>query len=285
MKTGTLIVAALLLAGPVLASSQAAMETAADTVIFTGEVLRFEPGRLLVVRASDGREMTYTLTPKQVIPTEVQVGRNVTVHTEQDANGLTNVTRVTTTSITPEGQMNRTTEETRTSPLGDVSKKTTTVRGNVVSFTPGRTIVVRSAAGEVMSYELSPSAVVPADIQVGKEVTIDTMPGTAGSTLVSKVTTTSITPEGQVKKTTEETRREPSGETIKTTTTTVQGKVQAYVPGKSITVIKSDGSATTFTVPEGDRAIPPDIAVGRTVTIRTLPNGTVVETIIVHKPE
>ena len=41
----------------------------------------------------------------------------------------------------------------------------------------------------------------------------------------------------------------------------------------------------TLTVPEANQAIPADIAVGRTVTVRTLPNGTVVETIIVHKPE
>jgi hypothetical protein len=285
MKTGTLILAGLLLAGPALASTQAAMETTAGTVIFSGEVLRFEPGRLLVVRASDGREMTYTLTPKLAMPAEVQVGRNVTVHSEAAADGVTSVTRVTTTSITPEGQLKRTTEETRTSPTGEVSKQTTSVKGSVVSFTPGRTIVLRSSTGEVVSYELAPSASVPADVQIGKEVTITTAPGTAGSTLVSKVTTTSITSEGDVRKTTEETRREPTGETTKTTTTTVQGKVEAYVPGKSITVVKSDGSAVTFTVPAGNPSIPADVATGRTVTIRTLPNGTVVETIIVHKPE
>lgn len=284
MKTGTLILAGMLLGGPALAFGQVAMETAAGTVTITGEVLRYEPGRLLVVRSSDGREMSYTLTPKLVIPAEVQVGRTVSVYAEQGADGVANVTRVTTTTITPEGQMKKTTEETRVSASGDVSKKTTTVTGNVVSYVPGRSIVLRNAAGEAITYELAPSAVVPAEIQVGRPVTVYTMTGQAGSTLVSKVTTTSITPEGQVKKTTEETRREPSGETTKTTTITVQGKVQAYERNKSITVLRSDGSTVTYTVPEGSR-VPPDIAVGRTVTIRTLPNGTVVETITIHKPE
>lgn len=284
MKTGTLVLAGLLLGGPALASGQTAMETAAGTVTITGEVVRFEPGRLLVVRASDGREMTYTLNPKLVIPAEVQVGRTVSIYAEPGAAGVANVTRVTTTSVDSQGQMKQTTEETRVSPSGDVSKKTTTVTGNVVSYVPGRSIVLRGAGGEAITYELAPSAVVPAEIQVGKDVTLYTMPGQAGSTLVSKVTTTSITPEGQVKKTTEETRREPSGATTKTTTVTVQGKVQAYERGRSITVLRSDGTAVTFTVPEGSR-VPPDIAVGRTVTIRTLPNGTVVETIIIHKPE
>jgi hypothetical protein len=192
MKTGTLILAGLLLGAPALVSAQtAAVETAAGTVIISGEVVRLEPGRMLIVRASDGTEKTYMLTPKLVIPAEVQVGRQVSVYGEQTADGVANVTRVTTTSVTPEGQL---------------------------------------------------------------------------------------------KKTTEETRRDATGTTTKTTTTTVQGKVQAYLPGKSITVVKSDGSAVTFMVPEGSR-IPPDIAVGRTVTVRTLPDGTVVETITIHKPE
>lgn len=282
MKTGTLILAGMLFGGATLATGQVAMETAAGTVAITGEVVRFEPGRLLVVRSSDGREMTYTLTPKLVIPAEVQVGRTVSVHAEQGADGLANVTRVTTTSITPEGQMKQTTEETRTSASGDVSKKTTTVKGNVVNFVPGRTIVLRNAAGELVTYELAPSAVVPADVQVGKDVTIYTTAGAAGSTLVSKVTTTSITPEGQVKKTTEETRREPSGETTKTTTVTIQGKVQAYLPGQSITLIRPDGKTATFTIRETAQ-LPGDLAVGKSVTIRTRANESVVEAIIIEQ--
>jgi hypothetical protein len=191
MKTGTLILAGLLLGGPALASAQAtAVETATGTLIVSGEVVRFEPGKMLVVRNSDGTEKSYMLTPQVVIPAEVQVGRQVSVHTLRGADGATSVTRVTT----------------------------------------------------------------------------------------------SVTPEGQVKKTTEQTRTDTMGTTTKTTTTTIEGKVQTYLPGKSITVLKADGSAVTFTVPEGSR-VPPDIAVGRTVTVRTLPNGTVVETITIHKPE
>jgi hypothetical protein len=195
---------------------------------------------------------------------------------------MASVTKVTTTSVTPEGQLKQTTEETRTSPAGDVQKKTTTVVGNVVSFEPGKTIVLRKSTGESVTFELAPSAVVPADVQVGKQVTLYTMPGQQGGTaVVSRVTTTSLTPEGDVKTTTEETRREPSGATTKTTTTNVKGRVQTFTPGKTITLIKEDGSAVTFTVPERAR-IAPEVAVGKTVTITMGPDGSVVETIVVQ---
>jgi hypothetical protein len=282
MKTGILILAGALYCGPAVASDQAAAGTAATPTVVTGEVLRFEPGRLLVVRASDGRETTFSLTPAVVIPAEVQVGRTVSVHSEQGAGGMASVTKVTTTSLTPGGQLKQTTEETRTSPKGDVQKKTTTVVGNVVSFEPGKTIVVRKSTGESVSFELAPSAVVPADVQVGKQVTLYTMPAQQGGTaVVSRVTTTSMTPEGEMKTTTEETRREPSGATTRTTTTSVRGKVQTFTPGKTITLIKEDGSAVTFTVPERAR-VAPEVAVGKTVTITMGPDGTVVETIVIQ---
>jgi hypothetical protein len=283
MKTGILILAGALLCGPAVASDHAAAGTAATPIVVTGEVLRFEPGRLLVLRASDGRETTFTLTPALAIPAEVQVGRTVSVHSEPGAGGMASVTKVTTTSVTPEGQLKQTTEETRTSPAGDVQKKTTTVVGNVVSFEPGKTIVVRKSTGESVTFELAPSAVVPADVQVGKQVTLYTMPAQqgGGTAVVSRVTTTSMTPEGDVKTTTEETRREPSGATTRTTTTSVKGKVQTFTPGKTITLIKEDGSAVTFTVPERAR-VAPEVAVGKTVSITMGPDGSVVETIVVQ---
>jgi hypothetical protein len=279
MKSASLILG-LVLGGPAFAHGQ--LEARAASVVITGEVLRYEPGKLLVVRAADGREITYSLTPALVMPTEVQVGRSVSVQTEQDRDGVANVTRVTTTSLTPEGNMKRTTEETRVSPSGQVRQKTTTtVTGDVVSYAPGRSIVVRNATGETVTYELGPSVVVPPEIQVGKRVTLHTEPGRYGSTTVSRVTTTSITPEGQVKNTVEETRREPSGDTTKTTTVTVQGKVQAYVPGKTITVIRPDGTNVTYVIGEGAK-LPAEIPVGKAVTIRTLPSGSV-ETIIIDQ--
>src|SRR4029450_1404206 len=96
-----------------------------------------------------------------------------------------------------------------------------------------------------------PTAAVPADVKIGRRVTLFTEPGKDGATqLVSRVTTTSVTPEGNVKSTTEDTRTLPSGVTTKTTTTTLTGTGAAYEAGKTLTVTKSDGSKVTYVINE-----------------------------------
>jgi hypothetical protein len=73
------------------------------------------------------------------------------------------------------------------------------------------------------------------------------------------------------------------GDQALTGVVTVQGKVESYTTGKSITVMKKDGMTATFTIPAESR-VPTDIAVGRKVTIRTRPNDpTLVETITIDK--
>jgi hypothetical protein len=82
------------------------------------------------------------------------------------------------------------------------------------------------------------------------------------------VTTTTVTPEGKVQKTTEETRTK-AGVTTKTTTTEVSGTVQAYESGKTLTILRSDGSKATYTI-TGDSNVPADLVIGKTVTIEPL---------------
>lgn len=280
MNSPILVVAGLLAAAPLAAQAQQA-DVVVAPVIVTGEVTRFEPGRIMVVK-SDGREVTYALTPDLTLPAEVQLGRRVSVHTERGADGTTRVTRVVTTNLTPEGQVQRTTEETRVGDSGVVRQKKTTVTGEVVSFVPGKTIVIRRTGGEDMTLALGASTTLPtSEVQVGQRVTLYTEPGADGNTTVSRITTTSITPEGQAKRTVEETRTTPSGDTTKTTTVTVQGKVQAYLPGKSLTVLRADGTPVTYTIAP-TAALPADLAVGKVVTVRSVPGGAM-QTIIVEK--
>jgi hypothetical protein len=117
MKLPILFLPGLLSVGAALATAQTqtSTETKIAPQIVTGDVVRYEPGRLLVVRA-DGKEITYSLDPSVVVAEEVQVGRTVSVHIERGKNGATAVTRVTTTSITPEGHVKRTTERRASSP-------------------------------------------------------------------------------------------------------------------------------------------------------------------------
>ena len=61
----------------------------------------------------------------------------------------------------------------------------------------------------------------------------------------------------------------------------VEGKVESYTPGKSITVVKRDGTSATFSIP--DRLVVTDNLVkGTKVTIRTqVDDATKVDTITV----
>jgi hypothetical protein len=273
MNSRILVVAGLLAVAVPIAGYGQQAEVVVTPVVVTGEVTRYEPGRTIVIK-SEGREVSYLLTPELAVPEEVQLGRRVTVHSERGPDGTARVTRVVTTSLTPEGQVQRTTEETRVGESGAVSqKRTTTLTGEVVSFMPGKSIVVRRSPGDDVTLALGNNLVLPSgDIQVGQRVTLHTEPGADGNTTVSRITTTSITPEGQTKRTVEETRTSPSGDTTKTTTVTVQGTVKTYLPGKSFTILKADGTPVTYKIAE-NAIMPPDLAVGKVVTIQSAPGS------------
>jgi hypothetical protein len=146
----------------------------------------------------------------------------------------------------------------------------TTITGEVIRFEPGKLIVIRQPDQKTVTFTLTPSVSVPQDVQVGRKVMLYTEPGEGGTALVKRVTTTSITPEGKTKQTTEETRTSPDGTTTTTTTSTVSGVVSAYESGKSITVTNRDGTQTTYVL-SPDAQVPTDLATGKTVTIMVMP--------------
>ncbi len=161
--------------------------------------------------------------------------------------------------------------------------KYVTVDGEVIRYDAGRVIVIRGADNKDVTYTLSPSIVMPAEVKVGRRVTLYTEAGKDGGTqLVSRVTTTSVTPEGNVKRTTEDTRTLPSGVTTRTTTTNISGKVDAYEAGKTLTLTRSDGSKVTYLINDKS-SVPADLVIGKTVSIlpltTTVPGEQVVQTI------
>jgi len=138
------------------------------------------------------------------------------------------------------------------------------ISGEIVRFEPGKMIVIRSGGKEV-SYVLTPELVVPADITVGKTVNMQVEAGPDGSQLVRTVTTTSVGPGGQVTETTE------------TTTTPLMATVDAYMPGKSITIIDSKGAKATYILAP-DTQLPQEMIMGKKVTVlvpKSKPKGTV----------
>jgi hypothetical protein len=263
------------------------VQVEATPVTISGDVVRYEPGRVIVIRGQDGRDVPYTLSPRITVP-DVQVGQKVTLYTERSANGSpTTVSRVVTTSVSSGGNVKAVTDETRTTASGRVTKThSTTINGEVVRYEPGQRIVVREPSRKVVTYTLAPDVSVPADIQVGRKVTLYTESVADGSTMrVRRVTTNSVTAEGRAKNSTEETRTDASGATTTTTTTHVSGRVDAYTAGKSITVLGSDGSRATYLITP-DSTVPQNLGIGRNIilVVPANPRERVVRTIMVSEP-
>jgi hypothetical protein len=148
----------------------------------------------------------------------------------------------------------------------ETTERTVTVMGDIVRYEPGHVIVVRDSANKEVSYTLTSTSTVPSDLAVGKHVTLYTTRGEDGSSMVTKVTT-SLTPEGDVKKTVERTSTAANGDTRTSTSTSINGRVEAYEPGKSVTVVREDGSQVTYVINERTH-LPAGLAVGRTIMLR-----------------
>jgi hypothetical protein len=145
-------------------------------------------------------------------------------------------------------------------------EKPITVVGEIVRYEPGHVIVVRDSANKEVSYTLTPSVTIPTGVEVGKRVTLYTSRGTDGSSTVTRVST-SVTPEGNLQKTVERTHTNAMGETTHSTSTNIMGTVQAYEPGRSVTVTREDGTQVTYTLNERTH-VPQGLAVGRMITLR-----------------
>jgi len=147
--------------------------------------------------------------------------------------------------------------------------RTVMISGEVVRYEPGQTIIIRDPSKYVVTYTLGSDVTVPAEIQVGRRVTVWTEPAATGSgpAVVTRITTTSTSSDGQTRTTTERTEMGASGET-KTTTTTVYGTVSAFEPGQSITITREQGEPVTYVIDQ-ESQLPTDLALGKKVTVKT----------------
>src|SRR5262245_43234908 len=147
----------------------------------TGEVVRLEPGKTIVVR-SGNEEVSYVLGPGIVVPSEVQVGREVSLEVQPGVGGASVVRRVKTTSVTPEGRVQEKVETTRTDPMGQTTTTTTTTSGKVAAYMPGKSITVIDSNGRSTTYVLGTDAQLPSDVIMGKTVTVYASPSQPGVT-------------------------------------------------------------------------------------------------------
>jgi hypothetical protein len=192
----------------------------------------------------------------------------------QDSSSTQSTTTKQTTQVSPDG----------------VTTKTTTIEGKVVRYEPGKTIVLVGPDNKEMSYVLTEGVQAPADVQVGRQVTLTAMPSTSGPAVITRITTTSITPEGNLKTETETRSMSSAGDPqamspsqTQTKVTTITGTVSAYEPGKSVTFLMPDKKTVVYTIGPTS-VVPSDIAVGSTYTIETTTSGgTVVKKITTVK--
>jgi|KBSSwiStaDraftv2_1062776.scaffolds.fasta_scaffold239973_2 hypothetical protein len=196
----------------------------------SGRVVRYEAGKSIVVVGSDGRQQTFQLTSATSVPSDVAVGRSVSIVTEPSASGSGSavVTRITTTSVGSDGSMKTETQTHVTDPSANVSSanpssanpssswetaspmssgqstsqstttQTTTttndgsVTGTVSAYEPGKSVTFVLPDKRTVVYTLDASSVVPSDIAVGKTYSVTTVKSTTGSNgmTVKKITTT-----------------------------------------------------------------------------------------------
>ena len=176
-----------------------------------------------------------------------------------------------TTALAQDSQQTttqQTTQQTQVSDDGVARTTTTTVTGKVVRYEPGKTIVVLGPDNKQVTYTLATDINAPADVQIGKQVSLSTEPGENGAVMVHKITTQSVTSDGKLKTETQTRTVDPNGNSSTTNSTSVTGTVSAFEPGKSVTIQLPDQKTVVYTI-DGSSVVPSDVAVGKTYTIQT----------------
>lgn len=166
--------------------------TTTKTTTVEGKVVRYEPGKTIVVLGSDNREVSYTLGSSVVVPGDIRTGRYVSLSTEPSASGPVTVTRITTRSVTPEGNIKTETQTHSTDADGNRSSmKTTQITGTITAVDPGHSVTMLLPNKSTVEYTVDSSSVVPSDLAVGKTYTVQTTRTTAGGPYVVKRITSS----------------------------------------------------------------------------------------------
>ncbi len=143
---------------------------------------------------------------------------------------------------------------------------TTTVRGSVVRY-EGRTIVLNDGT-KTSSYTLAPSVEIPANVAVGRTITVYTDP--ANSQAVTRVVTTDTDEQGRTRQTAETRALDTQGNVTTTKTTNIYGTVSSYEAGKTIAILQPNGETIHYAI-TNDTELPGGMGIGKKVTIYTTP--------------
>lgn len=196
MKRPTAAIALCVAGLATAALAQDAAVTTQETVRKTtsvssieGKVVRYEPGKTIVVTGADGKETTYILPARLEVPADVQIGRTVSLSTQPSDTGVL-VTKITTQSMTPEGNLKTETQTRSTSPSGEeITTKETSITGTVSALEPGKSVTFQLPDQKLVVYTLDGSSIIPSDLAVGGTYTVETASAKNGSRVVKRIVT------------------------------------------------------------------------------------------------
>lgn len=203
MKSFAMLLASVIAAVATIAASQEASPTPAPattprkiprSVTTSGEIVRYDAGKTIVIRQSDDRIVTYELAPAVPVSAEIHVGNRVTILAVPSADGVVRVTRVTpmgpdpvpaapappAASVTPNAEIPS---------AAQAKTQTTTAYGTITAYEPGQSISILQPNGKTVIYAIDGDSSLPTGIATGKTVVVRTItrPG-ATRPLVQKVT-------------------------------------------------------------------------------------------------
>lgn len=150
----------------------------------------------------------------------------------------------------------------------DVNASKITVTGEVVRYEAGKTLIVRGIDGHEVTYAIAPTLAAPADVAVGRRVTVVTEPSPGGAVFATKITT-EAGPDGAGSTTAEKTIMSPPEAQTRSQITTVSGTVSVYEPGRLITILRPNATTVTYTI-DANSTVPSSLAKGRRVVVRTI---------------
>ena len=165
--------------------------TTTTRTTYRGSIVRYEPGHQIVLREG-GREVSFILTPNVELPSDVAVGREVTLTT---GPGTTTVSRIVTNDTDAEGRPRQTTETRQMDEQGNMTTtRETTVYGTVSAYEPGRSITIEGHHGKKVTYIMTDESQAPSSIRIGKKVRIYTVPVRSSERpVVKRITVTETT--------------------------------------------------------------------------------------------
>jgi hypothetical protein len=162
----------LALAIAAVATIAATEDVTAKMITVTGEVVRYDGGRTIVLRGVDGADATYAIAPALAVAAEVGVGRRVTIVTEPSETGAVLVTRIT---LDP------------SQPAGPARGQMTSAYGTVTAYEQGRSITLLRPNATTVTYVLDADTSVPSGLARGRKVVIRTITRAGGRPVVRKV--------------------------------------------------------------------------------------------------